>query len=85
MEEDIMYSTELIRKFPTEPEKPILYVVYNEDMIMDTATLISTIHGADYLVDHVCIVPLATKVEDHTKYDVYIDSTVYKYMHSWND
>lgn len=81
-----MYNTEeLIRRFPEQPEEPILYVVYHEDMIMDAAHLIACIHGSDYLVEHVSIVPLSTKVEDHTKYDVYIDPTVYKYMHSWNN
>lgn len=80
-----MYSSELIRKFPENPTAPILYVVYNEDLVMDAAAMIATIHGTDYLVEHVSIVPLSTKVEDHRKYDVYMDPTVYKYMHSWND
>ncbi len=80
-----MYSTEMIRKFPQNPDKPILYVVYNEDLIVDAKVLITTIHGVDYLDEYVTIVPLNTKVEDHRKYLVYIDPTVYKYMHSWND
>ena len=85
MEEDIMYSTELIRKFPETPQAPILYVVYNESMVFDARVLITTIHGADYFDEHVTVVPLSTKVDDHRKYDVYMDPTVYKYMHSWND
>ena len=80
-----MYSTEMIRKFPAEPTSPILFVVYNEQMVDDAAFFISTIHGTEYLDEHVTVVPLNTKVEDHIKYDVYIDPTVYKYMHSWND
>ncbi len=80
-----MHSTDLIRRFPQQPTAPILYVVYNEDMIMDAAVMVASIHGNDYLVENVSIVPLSTKVEDHSKYDVYIDPTVYKYMHSWNN
>lgn len=80
-----MYSTELIRKFPAAPQAPILYVVYNEDMVLDARVLISTIHGKDYLDKNVTIVPLKTKVADHRKYDVYMDPAVYRYMHSWNN
>lgn len=80
-----MYSTEMIRKFSVDPKTPILYVVYNEDMIDDAKELISIIHSPKYLEEHVTVVPLNTKVEDHIKYDVYIDPTVYKFMHSWND
>ena len=80
-----MYSTELIRKFPEAPTSPILFVVYNEDMVEDAMFYISTIHGEQYLNDHVTVVPLNTKVEDHIMYDVYIDPMVYKYKHSWND
>lgn len=80
-----MYSTELIRKFPMAPKSPILYVVYNEDMIDDARELISIIHGPEWLQENVTVVPLNTKVEDHTMYDVYIDPTVYKFMHSWNN
>lgn len=79
-----MYSTELIRKFPDTPQAPILYVVYNNEMVIDAEELIAVIHGPDYLNEHVTVVPLSTKVDDHLKYDVYMDPTVYKYMHSWN-
>ena len=30
-----MYSTEMIRKFPEAPTKPILFVVYNDYMVED--------------------------------------------------
>lgn len=80
-----MYSTEMIRKFPATPTRPILFVVYNEDHIVDAMLLITTVHGADYLNEYVTVVPLSTKIDDHMKYDVYIDPTVYKYQHSWND
>lgn len=80
-----MYSTEMIRKFPAAPERPILFVVYNEDMVEDARAYIAVIHGFDYLDRYCTVVPLATKVENHNHYDVYIDPVVYKYMHSWND
>lgn len=80
-----MYSTEMIRKFPEAPERPILFVVYNEDMVDDAKFYIGTIHGPKYLREHVKVVPLNTKVEDHSQYDVYIDPMVYKYQHSWNN
>ncbi len=80
-----MYSTEMIRKFPVQPQRPILFVVYNDTMVEDAEFLIKTLHGSSYVDNHVTVVPLNTKVEDHSKYDVYIDPMVYKYQHSWND
>lgn len=80
-----MYSTELIRKFPENPEAPILYVVYNNDMVFDAKVLITSIHGADYFDEFVTVVPISTKIDDYRKYDVYMDPNVYKYMHSWNN
>ena len=80
-----MYSTEMIRKFPEEPKAPILFVLYNDTMVEDAEFYISSIHGPEYLDKHVTVVPLNTKVEEHSKYDVYIDPMVYKYMHSWSN
>ena len=81
-----MYSTELIRKFPENPTDPILYVVYNESMIEDAKFLISTIHGVDYLNEHVTVVSFNSNHQREDKhYQVYIDSVVYKYKHSWNN
>lgn len=80
-----MYSTELIRKFPDNPDKPILYVVYNDTHIQDAECFIGVIHGEDYLKEHVTVLPLNTKVDDPSHYQVYIDPMVYKYLHSWNN
>ena len=80
-----MYSTELIRKLPDYPDQPILFVVYNDDMVDDAEFYIATLRGQDYLDKHVTVVPLNTKVDDVRKYAVYIDPMVYKYQHSWND
>jgi len=79
-----MYSTELIRKFPDQPKRPLLFVVYNKDMVHDALTLIAATRGPEYL-ENVKVVPLNTKVENIRDYDVYIDPMVYKYKHSWND
>ena len=80
-----MYSTELIRKFPDSPDKPILYVVYNDTHIQDAESFIGVIHGEEYLKEHVTVLPLNTKVDDPSLYQVYIDPMVYKYLHSWNN
>ena len=80
-----MFSTELIRKFPQNPTKKILYVVYAEDHIEDATFYVIAIHGFDYRDEFVKIVPINTKVEDLSTYDAYIDPMVYKYMHSWNN
>lgn len=80
-----MYSIELIRKFPVEPVKPILYVVYNENHIMDAETFIGMIHGPTYLEQHVTIVPFGEPFAKSRDYEVYIDPMVYKYKHSWNN
>lgn len=82
-----MYSTELIRKFPQDPFDPILYVVYNESMIPDAETLISIIHGEEYVNKYVRVVAFDTSMpaDKSKKYQVYIDPLVYTYKHSWND
>lgn len=80
-----MYSTELIRKFPEYPTRPILFVVYNEEMVFDAYTLIQATRGPEYMSKNVTVVPLHSKVENVRDYDVYIDPMVYKYQHSWND
>lgn len=81
-----MYSTELIRKFPYEPTKPILYVVYNEQHIPDAELFIGMIHGEKYLDEHVTIVPFnGPKVKGNRDYEVYIDPMVFKYKQSWNN
>lgn len=84
-----MYSTELIRKFPDNPTRPILYVVYNHDHIRDAETFVGMIHGEEYL-KNVTIVPFNSQdetVEKHRlkDYEVYIDPLVYTYKHSWNN
>lgn len=82
-----MYSTELIRKFPDNPTKPILYIVYNQEHITEAETFIGMIHGQEYLknVDIVTLLTDECKKADYTKYDVYIDPNVYKYLNSWNN
>lgn len=75
----------MIRKFPTDPTRNILFVVYNDAHVSDAEFYISSIHGEEYLDKYVTVVPLNTKVDDHRAYDVYIDPMVYKYQHSWND
>ena len=80
-----MYSTELIRKFPYEPTKPILYVVYNEQHIPDAELFIGMIHGEEFLKEHVTITTFGSPFKKTRDYEVYIDPNVFKYKHSWND
>lgn len=80
-----MYSTELIRKFPCDPVKPILYVVYNEQHIRDAELFISLIHGPQYFEEHVTITTFSDPFQKTRDYDVYIDPMVYAYKHSWNN
>lgn len=80
-----MYSTELIRKFPAEPVKPILYVVYNTQHIEDAVFYICTIHGTDYFDTHVTVTTIDTPFTKDRDYDVYIDPMVFAYKNSWND
>ncbi len=80
----MMYSTELIRKFPKEPERPILYVVYNDDMVESAQFLVATIHGFPYL-KHVTVVPFDKRPKTGLSYETYIDPTVYTYKNSWNN
>lgn len=78
-----MMSTELIKRFPKEPLKPILYVVYNNEMIESAKFLIEHIHGSDYL-KHVTVTAFDARPNDG-HYELYIDPTVYTYKHSWNN
>lgn len=80
-----MYSTELIRKFPDTPAKPILYVVYSEQHISDAELFIGMIHGKEYLDEHVTITTFGAPFKKTRDYDVYIDPTVFAYKNSWND
>ena len=79
-----MYSTEMIRRFPKEPEQPILYIVYNQEMVESTKFLIESIHGAAYL-KNVTVTAFDRRPNDGIHYEMYIDPTVYTYKHSWNN
>lgn len=82
-----MYSTEIIRKFPERPEKPILYVVYNDRHIREAELFIGMIHGLEYLEENVTIVPFEGEhnIANTSGYTVYIDPTVFMYKNSWNN
>ena len=74
----------LIRKFPDKPTKPILYVVYNQDMIAEAAYMINEVWGEDYLDTNVTITSIdVEKSQDTRKYDIYLDPTMQTYKYSW--
>lgn len=45
-----------ISNLPDNPKKPILWIVYNEDMVEYTRNLISEIKGQDYM-KHIKVIP----------------------------
>ena len=81
MEKDVNYSTEVIRKFPTNPDLPIIYVSYNKDMSIGAENLIRLIHGDEYFDEHVRVACFDTLKEVVTSIgghcDIYFDPTVY--------
>lgn len=80
-----MLTPDLINRFPKNPEKPILYVVYNQDMIADAAYLINEIWGEDYLAEHVTITSIDVELSQNTReYAIYLDPLMQTYKHSWN-
>lgn len=79
-----MYSTELIRKFPDDPQEPILYVVYNDNMKADAEAFITILRGKDYFTQHVTIKAFDEPYDRDINYQIYIDPMVYVYKNSWN-
>lgn len=81
-----MYTTELIRKFPQEPTRPIVFVVYHKDYIHDAEDMISIIHGQDYLSQYVRVIDINHEHGgnlDPSQCDIWIDPNVLRYKNSW--
>lgn len=76
-----MYSTELIKKFPADPDSPILFFVYNKEMVSEAEFLISVIHGQEYLDKYVTVLPIGTDEarlkQNSNNVSIYIDPTVF--------
>ena len=81
-----MNSADLIAKFPSDPAKPILYVIYEDAHRNHAEYLIDKIHGKEYRTTNITIVDINDKEvnRDPNDVDVWIDPTVFLYINSWN-
>lgn len=62
-----------IKNLPENPSKRIYWIVYNNDMIEHTESLISELKGEDYLNKFVTVVAKSDPSKDRTKGSVYFD------------
>jgi hypothetical protein len=74
----------LVQKFPENPTQPILWVVYNEDMIPSAKKLIESIRGKEYLQKFVNVVSIDNQDKDRNC-TVYLDPLLYNYLGNGND
>lgn len=58
-------AVETIEKFPVDPDGHIIYLVYNEDMIRATESLIIEVHGEQYFNDNVYVAAFGSVLPDH--------------------
>ena len=58
----------LVNRLPLNPDKPIIWIVYNEDMLDFVRSTIASIRGYKYVLDHVKVVTRA----DASKYNGHI-------------
>jgi hypothetical protein len=79
-------SIQTIEKFPVDTEAYIVYVVYNEDMVSGTESLISEVHGRDYTDKYVTVVAMNDNWSERVpvkssdaEVRMYFDPTVFKY------
>ena len=75
-------AIETIEKFPVDPDAQIIYVVYNTDMVQAAESLISEIHGKNYLKEYVYVIAqgsaLPEELEDKTC-TIYFDPALHDY------
>ena len=64
----------LVQSLPKHPNKNIVWIVYNEDLVEQAENLIRTVHGNEYM-DHVRVVPRSRS----SKYNgsIYFDPYLY--------
>lgn len=61
----------MINGLPKQPDGPIIWIVYNEDMVGYVQNLISDIKGKDYLDEFVTVVPRSSSSKYNGK--IYFD------------
>lgn len=75
---------EVIKNFPEYPTHPILYYVYNQNMVQFAKEAIINEHGKNYYDKYVTIVldedGITSGVKDHfSRFLTYFDPAVFKY------
>lgn len=70
-----------IKNLPDNPTKPILWIVYNEDMVEHTRCVIESIRGSDYMKN--VIVTSRANSSKH-RGTVYFDPLLYELLGNGN-
>lgn len=76
-------SIETIEKFPVDPDGHIVYIVYNEDMVNASESLITEVHGQEYFDKHVNVSFIGGKLPDEIEGKrclLYFDPAVHNYI-----
>lgn len=68
-----------IKCLPDNPNKHIYWIVYNEDMVKYTESLIEKIRGSDYM-NNITVVAKNDPSKDRTTGTVYFDPTLMDLM-----
>lgn len=75
-------TVDIIKRFPEDPDRPIIYFVYNEDLVHGTESIIRLMKGEDYFNRHVTVKPLRTEDnKEHiidTKHVCYYDPLIHQ-------
>lgn len=65
-----------IRSLPTNPDKQIYWIVYNEEMVTRTEDLIKEIRGKEYFDKYVTVVSKSNPSKERTTGIVYFDPSL---------
>lgn len=78
-----MDTIDIIRRFPEQPEKHIIFVVYNQDMVGKTELMVANALGREYLDKYVTVTAQRTDGEPISSRDgalIYHDPKMFRYM-----
>ena len=76
-------KNKVIRAFPEEPDKPIIYYVYDQAYIKEAVMRIIAIHGLDYFDKHIEVRAVGTKDEQLDSMNIsYFDPSVFTYRNN---
>lgn len=80
-----MTTLDIIKRFPKFPERPIVLIVYNEELCEDAETDILFEHGSAYLEKFVTVVPQSTDDSPTLRAegcDVYLAPEMLRFMNN---